>query len=278
MKTIDLRLVSHSISRGDRIREIEPNIREDCLLVEDGKAIGFFLLRVPRSISKLVRIADHELMSDRVPKQNMQRKVRIGSTEDGKTIYEVVSQYSCIIGTVPPKKHMRRYYTTRSSVHGHVSARPFVKSMLLIGRECLNLIRKITPDIYASHMEAVTSSVPREWLFAGGFTSSISNVNGAAPLHRDNYNVKGAVNAIVCTRYNASGGNLHVPDYNATFDQRHLSLLVYPAWKNAHAVTPIRPTMDGGYRNTLVFYALDVTRQTKNFIKGGGMNGHQKKS
>jgi hypothetical protein len=29
-----------------------------------------------------------------------------------------------------------------------------------------------------------------------------------------------------------------------------------PAWENVHGVTPIIPTFDGGYRNSLVFYPL----------------------
>jgi len=34
------------------------------------------------------------------------------------------------------------------------------------------------------------------------------------------------------------------------------SMLVYPAWRNLHGVTPITPTHDGGYRNSLIFYPL----------------------
>jgi len=33
-------------------------------------------------------------------------------------------------------------------------------------------------------------------------------------------------------------------------------MLVYPAWRNVHGVTPITATHDGGYRNSLVFYPL----------------------
>ncbi len=77
-------------------------------------------------------------------------------------------------------------------------------------------------------------------------------------LHRDNLNVKGTVNAIICKRRNATGGYLHVPDYGATFGQPDGSLLVYPAWRNMHGVTPIRETHKGGYRNSLIWYALDA--------------------
>ena len=52
------------------------------------------------------------------------------------------------------------------------------------------------------------------------------------------------------------GGCLNVPDYNATFEQADNSMLVYPAWRNVHGVTPIKPIAEGGYRNSLIFYPL----------------------
>ena len=76
-------------------------------------------------------------------------------------------------------------------------------------------------------------------------------------LFLDNANAKGAVNLIITKRQNSTGGNLYVPDYNATFEQANNSLLVYPAWRNMHGVTPIIPTHPGGYRNSHVWYALD---------------------
>jgi hypothetical protein len=47
-----------------------------------------------------------------------------------------------------------------------------------------------------------------------------------------------------------------VPDYDATVNSSDNSILVYPAWRNVHGVTPIIPLKEDGYRNTLVFYAL----------------------
>ena len=66
----------------------------------------------------------------------------------------------------------------------------------------------------------------------------------------------GAVNVIICKKHNSKGGDLHIPDYNATVGQQDNSILVYPAWRNVHAVTPIIPTHEGGYRNSLIFYPL----------------------
>ena len=47
-----------------------------------------------------------------------------------------------------------------------------------------------------------------------------------------------------------------MPDNNATMDGDDNSIVVYPAWRNVHGVTPITATKEGGYRNSLVFYPL----------------------
>jgi hypothetical protein len=64
------------------------------------------------------------------------------------------------------------------------------------------------------------------------------------------------VNVIICKKHNSKGGDLHVPDYNATIGQQDNSILVYPAWRNVHGVTPIIPIHKDGYRNSLIFYPL----------------------
>jgi len=84
--------------------------------------------------------------------------------------------------------------------------------------------------------------VPEKYRFGRLFTSSISNFNIAAPFHRDAGNLVGCVNVIIAKKKDASGGNTTVPDYNLTVDSSDNSMLVYPAWKNVHGVTPIRPS------------------------------------
>ena len=96
----------------------------------------------------------------------------------------------------------------------------------------------------------------KRWRFSDLYTSSISNYNISAPFHRDTGNIEGAVNVIITKRHNSKGGSLNVPDYNATFEQADNSMLVYPAWKNIHGVTPIKPMQENGYRNSLIFYPL----------------------
>jgi hypothetical protein len=249
MKRIDLKLVEHSIKIGDNCKYIEPNVTEDCIFYDNGEPIGFYMSKMPEKMCKLADLADKELTSKNVPKTNMGRSSGIHTDE------QQVFQYSTIIGSVPPRPHMRRNYASKSSVHSVKTAQTFIKAMLLLAKESEQLIKEIIPNQYDRQVE-LFKDMDDKWKFGSLFTSSISNYNISAPFHRDNGNIQGAVNVIICKKHNSKGGDLHIPDYNATIGQKDNSILVYPAWKNVHGVTPIIPTFEGGYRNSLVFYPL----------------------
>lgn len=255
MKKIDLNQIQHTVKIGDTCKFKTPNVVDDSIFYADGEPIGFYLTKLPEKAAKLADLANHELRSDNVPKQMMDRKRPLGLDEDGKRQYLVVSQYSTIIGSCPPKPHMKRPYASMSSVHQAKSAQTFIKAMLLLARESEQLIADILPDQYARQVE-LFKQVPDKWKFGNLFTSSISNYNISAPFHRDTGNIVGTVNVIICKKLNSKGGDLHIPDYDATIGQQDNSILVYPAWRNVHGVTPIIPTHEGGYRNSLVFYPL----------------------
>lgn len=242
MKEIELLQVKHDIKVGDVCGELAPTIVEDCVFMADGEPVGFFLRQMPEKASKLASLANSELRSDRVPKTAM---VRASGVE----------QFSCIIGGVPAKPHMRRPYNSVSSVHGKPTAKNFIKAMNLLALEAEKIIEKIMPAQY-ERQKAIFSRVDDKYKVGSMFTSSISNYNISAPFHRDTANIKHTVNVIITKRKNSTGGNLCVPDYDAVIDQCDGSLLVYPAWRNVHGVTPIIPTIEGGYRNSLVFYPL----------------------
>lgn len=257
MKRIDLEQVQHSVKIGDQCPYIEPNVTEDSLFYADGNLIGFYLKQMPEKMCKLADVANAEFNSNRVPKSKLTRRTGDGYDEE-KGIYKYkneVEQLSCIIGSIPPKPHMSRPYASRSSVHQIASARTFIKAMLLLATESENLIRDIFPQQY-QQQKKLFEQVEKKWKFSNLFTSSISNYNISAPFHKDTKNIPNTVNVIICKRLNSKGGDLHVPDYGATIGQVDNSILVYPAWRNVHGVTPIIPTHEGGYRNSLVFYPL----------------------
>jgi len=254
MQKIDLKLRSHNVQIGDVCGDITPNITEDSIFYDGDEAIGFYISDMGKyneRLCKLANIANAELLSDRVPKSTMKRS----SGFTGGADHEVL-QYSTIIGSVPPKPHMRRAYPTMSSVHNVKSAEIFIRAMLQLCREGEELIKQLTPHIYERQVKIIESKIPQKWRFGRMFTSSISNFNISAPFHRDAANLEHCVNIIIAKKFRADGGNTTVPDYGATVDSRDNSMLVYPAWRNVHGVTPIKTRMDGGYRNSLVFYPL----------------------
>lgn len=249
MKKINLTQVQHTVKIGDQCEYKDANVTEDCIFYDNGEPIGFYLTKLPERAAKLADLANHELRSKNVPKSEMKRSSGFGDSNNE------VLQYSTILGGVPPKPHMKRPYATISSVHQVKSAQIFIKAMLLLAKESEQIIADILPKQYEKQVE-LFKQVPDKWKFGNLFTSSISNFNISAPFHRDTGNIQNTVNVIICKRLNSKGGDLHVPDYDATIGQQDNSILVYPAWRNVHGVTPIIPTHEGGYRNSLVFYPL----------------------
>lgn len=255
MNLLELQELEHGVKVGDACPDIKPNVVEDTIFTINGKPIGFYLKDIAEYSSKaaqLADIADKELRSNRVPKSVMKRSS--GFLDGDKS--RQVEQYSTILGSIPPKPHMRRVYATRSSVHNVPNAQTFVKAMFMLAKESEKIIASLTPCLYEEQKRLIAENIAKQWRFGDLFTSSISNFNIAADFHRDNGNLKGCANVIIAKRKNSTGGCTTIPDYGATVDSRDNSMLYYPAWRNIHGVTPIIPTHDGGYRNTLVFYPL----------------------
>jgi len=261
MKKIKLYKQEHNVKIGKDCPYYEPNIKEDCLLEVDGEVVGFYINDVSNysnKLSQLISISNKEFRSDNVPKQEMSRgpqgtkKDKLQRQKEGKNL---VTQFSTILGSVAPKPHMRRPYPTISSVHRENKSKTFIKAMWGASVEAEKIIKQLTPEIYKTQLE-LFKDVDKKWRFGNMFTSSISNFNIAAAYHRDTGNIVGAVNVILTKRNNSNGGCLNVPDYNVTFEQADNSMLVYPAWKNIHGVTPIIKTAEDGYRNSLIFYPL----------------------
>jgi hypothetical protein len=254
MKRIDLIKVEHNVKIGDKCPYIEPNVTEDCMFYVDGEPIGFYLTKMPEKMCKLADLANAELMS-----KNVKLEGRVGLTGDGGAFARSgrpeFEGKSVILGSVRAKPHLGRNYPNIASAHANPKTKNFIKAMLLLAKESEQLIKEILPKQYEQQIK-LFEDVPKKWKFGNLFTSSISNFNLSCSYHIDNSNIVGAVNVIICKKFNSKGGDLHIPDYNATIGQQDNSILVYPAWRNVHGVTPIIPTFEGGYRNSLVFYPL----------------------
>ena len=257
MKQIELKQLEHNVKIGDVCGHIQPNVTEDSIFMFEGAAVGFYIKDISKHserLAKLIDLANAEFRSSRVPKSLMTRSSALNAKRSGDG--QGVEQYSTIIGSIPPKPHMKRPYPSISSVHSVKSAKNFISAMLLIGKECEYLIKELTPEIYDRQLAIIEKNIPEKWRFGKLFTSSISNYNISAAFHRDAGTLEGCVNVIIAKKYRATGGNTTVPDYGATVDSCDNSILVYPAWRNVHGVTPIVLEHADGYRNSLVFYPL----------------------
>jgi len=264
VKEMQMHKIDHKRKTGATCEFIEPNVIDSCILKEGDEVVGLYLSDVSAHDAKLVKlmqVANAEFCSTRVPKTLMERADVLEGIKEGLTRAEarkrVTAQYSTILGSVPPRPILRRNYRNRSSVHAKPKAKPFITSMLMAANRLDKLMAQYLPDLHDQHSNAV-SEIDSKWRFGSLFTCSNSNFNIAAPFHRDNANVKKTLNAIYTVRQNSHGGCLYVPDYDACFEMPSHSLLFYPAWRNTHAVTPIMPTHDNGYRNSLVWYALQA--------------------
>ena len=265
MKTLKLEQVEHNKKIGKDCPYYEPNVKEDCLLELDGEIVGFYIRDVKEYSEKLnllLAVAAKEFRGDNVPKTIMDRMSTIANEKDKTKVHNRAasrakgcSQYSTILGSIAPNPVMRRPYPNISSVHRDKKAQTFIKALWGACLEAEQIVKQLTPNLYERQQE-IFKDIKDEWKFGTMYTSSISNFNIAAPFHRDTGNLIDTVNIILTKRNNANGGCLNVPDYNVTFEQADNSMLVYPAWKNVHGVTPIKPIADDGYRNSLIFYPL----------------------
>jgi len=259
MKKVELKEVKHENKIGAKCKYIEPNITEDTLFVSEGEVIGFYIKDISKYSKKasgLLSISNNEFLSKRVPKQIMNRS-------DGFRDDKQVQQFSTIIGSIAPRPHMRRPYRNLSRIHTIESAKVFIKSMYMLSIESENIIEQIAPNLLVNQKASI-KDVDDKWRFGNLFTSSISNYNISANYHVDNGNIKNTVNVIYTKRKHSRGGSLNVPDYNVTIEQADNSMLVYPAWRNMHGVTPIKEDVKGGYRNSLIFYPLKCFKGKEN--------------
>jgi hypothetical protein len=259
MKRVDLLKKEHDVKVGKQCDYSEPNVLEDCIFYEEGRPVGFFIKNISGKLLQYVEIANKEFQSENVPKSEMKRSTGVNTKHYGNN--SNVEQMSCIIGSIPPKPLMRRPYPSRSSVHDEPKAKTFIKAMLLACLEAEKIVKKILPKQYEFQKKCIEENVPKEFRFGNLFTSSISNYNISAPYHIDKGNLIGCINVIITKKHKAKGGDLNVPDYGVTMDSSNNSLLVYPAWKNIHGVTPIETFDETGYRNSLIFYPLKAFKK-----------------
>lgn len=118
-------------------------------------------------------------------------------------------------------------------------------------------MEEFAPSAYKqAHTEA--EQVPEEWRLGEDslWTSGIVNASSALPYHRDRLNFANTWAAMPVVRRHMAGGHLSIPEFGLTVECRDGWVVSFPGYRFVHGVTPMTATADGGYRFSVVYYAL----------------------
>lgn len=87
------------------------------------------------------------------------------------------------------------------------------------------------------------------------WTSGVINKTSRLPYHRDRFNFP-TWSAMPVLRRAVSGGYLMIPEYGAAIECRDGHAVLFPGYDLVHGVSPMDIRTPGGYRYSIVYYAL----------------------
>lgn len=115
--------------------------------------------------------------------------------------------------------------------------------------------RDVAPEQAAAAADATAAVLPDWRLGDTHWTSGVINRTSTLPYHRDSANFK-AWSAMPVLRRGVSGGYLTIPEYDLVLPCRDGWAVLFPGYELVHGVTPMTVDQPGGYRFSVVFYAL----------------------
>lgn len=116
--------------------------------------------------------------------------------------------------------------------------------------------RSVIPDEFTEFERRVHSMIhPDYWLGGTPYTSGVINKQSILPYHHDGTNVKDAISIQVNLRRDATGGALHLPEYDEWLANDDDTIVVFRGGSLLHGVTPIHLQTTDAYRYSIVFYA-----------------------
>jgi hypothetical protein len=117
------------------------------------------------------------------------------------------------------------------------------------------VLDEVAPGVVAEGRKEM-GEVTDDWkLGESEWTSGVINASARLPYHRDAMNFP-VWSAMPVLRRNMTGGHLAVPEYGLVLPCRDGWGVFFPGYELVHGVTPMQPTRPGGYRYSLVYYAL----------------------
>lgn len=125
---------------------------------------------------------------------------------------------------------------------------------------------QLLPARAQNDREVVSGSVLAEWRLGERslWTSGVINHDSVLPYHRDANNLD-AWSAMPTLRYGMSGGHLHLPEYGVVFPTGDGDVTWFYGRGLVHGVTDLYRRRPGGYRYSVVFYALARLRSCASY-------------
>jgi hypothetical protein len=129
-------------------------------------------------------------------------------------------------------------------------------AVLAYGTHLRAVLEEIAPGIVDAGRKTMTEVDP-DWKIGESelWTSGVINNAARLPYHRDAMNFP-VWSAMPVLRRHMAGGHLAVPEYDLVLPCRDGWGVFFPGYEFVHGVTPMTPTRPGGYRYSLVYYAL----------------------
>jgi len=224
---------------GTQAPALEPTFRGDVLFVDEETGAPV-----------LANLA----MPERAAFRRNILQVKMGGPMAGQARSSGVSNTSRTFGNRPRKPMMRqeacmvaRLADEQPDVHAHLVA--YSETM---GRA----LGEAFPEIELADRETIQQVLP-EWRLSDEslWTSGVINSESALPYHRDGNNFE-AWSAMPVIRRNVRGGHLHIPEYDMVVPCQDGYAVMFYGKGLVHGVTPMKVTAKGGYRISVVYYAL----------------------
>lgn len=125
-----------------------------------------------------------------------------------------------------------------------------------LGQRVSEIYLANAPEVYEKHSGLVKEKMRIEWVIPGTpFTSGIINKNNPLKYHFDTGNFKQVFSCMVAFKKDCTGGHLALPEYDCALEIGDGSVTLFDGQEILHGVTPFK-CEEGGYRYTIVFYAL----------------------
>lgn len=125
-----------------------------------------------------------------------------------------------------------------------------------LGQRISEIYLDTAPEVANKHLNLVKEKMSVEWVIPGTpFTSGIINKNNPLKYHFDTGNFKQVFSCMVAFKRDCEGGYLALPEYDSMLEIGDNSITLFDGQEILHGVTPFK-IAEGGYRFTIVFYAL----------------------